>query len=55
MDRILYIYWMATFAGIWNSTAALDLIIVGCVIGIPVLVVVYIEYMQDIRPDQIGR
>ena len=35
------IYWMATFAGIWNSIAALDLIIVGCVIGIPVLVVVY--------------
>ena len=35
------IYWMAAFAGIWNSIAALDLIIVGCVIGIPVLVVVY--------------
>ena len=31
----------AAFAGIWNSIAALDLIIVGCVIGIPVLVVVY--------------
>lgn len=42
VDRILFIiYWVATFAGIWNSTAALDLIIVGCVIGIPVLVVVY--------------
>lgn len=47
------IYWMATFAGIWNSTAALDLIIVGCVIGIPVLVVVYnrIYARYKARPD----
>lgn len=48
------IYWMATFAGIWNSIAALDLIIVGCVIGIPVLVVVYnrIYARYKVWPDR---
>ena len=41
---IVYFYYLLGgdyLSGIWNSTAALDLIIVGCVIGIPVLVVVY--------------
>ena len=35
------IYWIATFAGSWNSVTAVSLIIVGCVIGLPLLVVVY--------------
>ena len=35
------IYWIATFAGIWNSVIAVSLIIAGGAIGLPLLVVVY--------------
>ena len=35
------IYWIATFAGIWNSVIAVSLIIAGGAIGLPLLVVAY--------------
>ena len=34
-------FWLSAFIGLWNGTAALILIVVNCVIGLPVLVVVY--------------
>ena len=36
-----FIYWAATLAGIWSNRIALILIAVGCVIGVPLLIVVY--------------
>lgn len=35
------IYWIAAFIGKWSYTIALILIIAGCAVGLPVLVVVY--------------
>lgn len=35
------IYWAAALASVWSNMTALILIIVGCVIGLPLLSVVY--------------
>lgn len=35
------IYWVSAVAGIWSSVIALGMVIIGCVFGIPALVMVY--------------
>lgn len=35
------IYWLAAWVGLWSGTAAAILIAIGCVVGIPALVMIY--------------